>query len=395
MRILLFLLIGHMGMAVDFSDFSSYQEKVSRRTLEEKLRIFLKKDPRIEGYFELKEEELNVYTALPGQEERALEYCLKLCPEEEHSTTSMATKESLSAVRIAIDPGHFGGRFCRLEERYIDIPPGLGRETSLQFDEGTLSYLTAIHLKDLLEKEGAIVFLTRKSIGEGALSLDFFDWLKENPQIWKPETTLQKLFKQYNQLDLYARCAKINAFCPDLTIVIHFNAQPGRDGLSSNSSVSPTNFNMVFVPGAFSASELMDPENRYEFMRLLVTEDLYHSLDLSRSILAKLIENLHIPAVTSQDGARYLDIVCLKIEEGIYSRNLTLTRLIHSPVCYVEALVQNNIDESLNLSRQDDVIGGIPCSSRIKEAAQGCYEGIQNYLKIPLCSRISCPEDFD
>lgn len=383
MRILLFLLVMHMGMAVDFADFTCYQQKVSRCDLEEKLHLFLKKDPRIEGYFELKEEELNVYSALPGHPERVLEYCLQLCPKEESATPRTAKKEGISGMRIAIDPGHFGGRFCHLEERYIDIPSGLGRKAALQFDEGTLCYLTAVHLRDLLEKEGAIVFLTRKAIGEGALSIDFFDWLKENPQTWTADATLSKLFKRYNQLDLHARCAKINAFHPDLTIVIHFNAQPGGNGLSSNSTVTASNFNMVFVPGAFSASELIDQESRYEFMRLLVSNDLYCSLELSRSLLAKFIENLHVPAVTSQDKAGYLDTVCLKIEEGIYSRNLTLTRLIHSPVCYGETLIQNNIDESINLSRKDDIIDGIACSSRIKEIAKAYFEGIQNYLKIP------------
>lgn len=380
MRILLFLLVMRLCVAADFTDFDKYQSKLSRTELEEKLALFLKKDARIDGYFELTDEALNVYSALPTNGDRALEYTLKIAPASEVKQ-AIESKKSLVGMRIAIDPGHFGGPFCHVEERYIDIPPSLGRESSSQFDEGTLSYLTASYLKVLLEKEGAIVFLTRSGIGEGGLPLSFFDWLKENPKFWSPDATLRKLFKYYNQADLHARAEKINAFEPDLSIVIHFNSHHGKDQNSSNSSVTPSNFNMVFLPGAFMSAELVDRENRYEFMRLLVSDDLRKSLRLCQTILSKFTENLCVPVVAAADGARYLDNACLKIEEGIYARNLALTRLIHGPVCYGETLIQNNIDECVNLSRSDFVISGVTCSSRIKQVAEAYFEGIKDYIK--------------
>jgi len=70
----------------------------------------------------------------------------------------------------------------------------------------------------------------------------------------------------------------------------------------------------------------------------------------------------------------------MKIEEGIYARNLALTRLVHCPLSYGETLIQNNIDECLNLARTDFVISGMRCSSRIKEVAEAYFEGIKSYL---------------
>lgn len=380
MKILAFILITRLCLAADFADFDCYQGNVTKAKLEENLKKFLKKDARIEGYFELTDEELKVYSALPTSRQRKLEYSLKVAPADQQIEEIAVKRESLVGVRIAIDPGHFGGPLSRIEERFIDIPPSLDRESSLQFDEGTLSFLTARYLQILLEKEGAVVLLTREGIGKGGLPVGFFDWLKENPKLWTPDSTMRKLFKYYNQTDLHARAEKINAFKPDLSIVIHFNAHHGQDPNATNSSITPSNFNMVFVPGAFIGDELADEASRYEFLRLLISDDLSNSLSLSQAVLGKFTEILSIPPVNSNDGARYLETACLKVDEGIYARNLALTRMIHGPLCYGETLVQNNIDESKNLARQDFVIAGMNCSSRIKQVAEAYFEGIKSYL---------------
>lgn len=379
MKWLICLLMSGQLLAVDYSEFDLYQEKLTRGEIEEKLMVYLKKDPRVDGFFELTDETLTVFDALPTFSERNIEYVLKLAPQPT-SMHQAKKRENLVGVKVAIDPGHFGGPFSRLEERYIDIPPSLERTGAIQFDEGTLSLLTAHYLKLLLEKEGAIVYMTRTKVGEGGHSLDFFQWLKENPQLWSAEMTLKKLFKSYNQIDLHARADKINAFNPDLTIVIHYNSHTGDDQKSSNSTVTPANFNMVFVPGAFFGEELMDAHSRHAFLRLVTTDDLKRSHELSQKLIAKMTETLRIPSVVSGDGARYLESACLKVEEGIYARNLALTRLVHGPVSYGETLVQNNVDECLNLNRKDFVINGIQCSSRVKQVAEAYFEGIKTYF---------------
>jgi len=223
--------------------------------------------------------------------------------------------------------------------------------------------------------------LTRDQIGKGVYREDFFDWLKNNPQLWKGEVSLNKLFrKYYNPLDLHARAEKINAFAPDLSIVIHYNSHHVETEYSSNNAIAANNYNLVFIPGAFCRNELATQESRYEFLRLLTSTDLNESLGLSSSILEQFTKKLNIPTVAEADGANYLNTVCMKINEGIYARNLALTRLIHGPICYGETLIQNNIDECLNLSRTDFVIHGTPCSSRVRKVAEAYFEGIKIFL---------------
>lgn len=369
---------------VDFSDFDRYQEKCTRAEIEEKLGLFLQKDGGISSYFSLSDASLVFYNAPDTNPDREVEYELRLASEKRAVNCEAIQRKDLVGVKIAIDPGHLGGVYAYLEDRFIDIPPSLERTEPIKFDEGTLSYLTAAYLKVLLEKEGAIVMVTRNRIGEGVLAEDFFDWLKKNPQLWAAEGSLKKLFgKYYNPLDLRARAKKINRFSPDLTIVIHYNSQDGEENKPSNHTVSHVNYNMVFVPGAFCRNELSEKDSRYEFLRLLVSEDLFSSLKLSRAVLEKFGEHLLIPPVSKHDGANYLNRVGLKIGEGIYARNLALTRLIHGPVCYGETLIQNNIDECVKLSRRDFVINGQFCSSRIKQVAEAYYEGIKQYFLSP------------
>lgn len=366
--------------ATDFSVFDSYQETFTRDEIELRLIKFLQKDGRAGSYFTLDDKALTLYDAPETQKERSIEYCLKLAPELGNKGGKQPRK-NLVGVKVAIDPGHMGGPYARLEERYIDIPPSLERKSSIQFDEGTLSFLTALYLKVLLEKEGAIVMITRDKIGQGVYEEDFFDWLKKNPSLWSGEVSLNKLFgKFYNPLDLRARAKKINAFSPDLSIVIHYNSHHVEEEYSSNSCVSSKNYNLVFIPGAFCRNELSQPEARYEFIRLLVSEDLPNSQKLSGAILASFGKYLDVPIVSRADGAHYLYKIALEVEKGVFARNLALTRLIHGPVCYGETLVQNNIDECLNLSKTDFVIGGIPCSSRVKLVAEAYFEGIKEYL---------------
>ena len=383
-KILLLALFSPLSLfaAMDFSMFDDFQGKWTREEIERRLGFYLQKDTQISSYLSLTNEALILYDAAEIDKQRKIEYHLKLAQEKKQDSLKNAPlQKNLVGVKIAIDPGHLGGPYARLEERYIDIPPSLERKSPIKFDEGTLSFLTGTYLKLLLEKEGAIVMLTRDQIGKGVYFEDFFGWLKKKPNLWFGELSLNTIFrKYYNPLDLHARAQLINAFKPDLTIVIHYNSHHVEEEQSSNHCVCSKNYNMVFIPGAFCRNEIVEQVNRYEFLRLLVTEDLPLSYKLSHHILSEFEKHLQIPVVSKSDGARYLESACIKVEEGLFARNLALTRMIHGPICYGETLIQNNIDECINLSREDFIIHGLPCSSRIKQVAEAYYEGIKNYL---------------
>ncbi|HSX03567.1 MAG TPA: N-acetylmuramoyl-L-alanine amidase [Rhabdochlamydiaceae bacterium] len=356
-----------------FSDFDLYQKKLTREVVQRKIDAFLKKDPGLDAYYQLGNDSLILYKTPKTQKNPIVDYVLQF-DDQLMAEEKKEKKESLSGVKIAIDPGHFGGSYAFLEERFISIG-------KIQFDEGTLNLLTALYLKQLLEQEGAIVLLTKERAGKGVFEEDFFDWLKKTPQNWMNKT-LNKIFRnEYNPLDLRARAEKINEFRPDLTVIIHFNSHHAGNEMPSNHFVTDSNYNLVFVPGAFCKDELEQQDARYEFMRLICTNDLKNSFHLSQSILDKFSEILKVPVVEEADDIGYLQKCCIKVEEGIFARNLALTRLIHGPLCYGETLIQNNKDEYKILGKKDFEIGGIRCSARLKQVAEAYFEGIKSYLR--------------
>lgn len=353
--------------SINFHDFDAYQYQLTHEEVVEKIERYLQKSLQISSHYYFTKDALH----LEGEE---AEYILHFAPFP--ISKPSRPQKRLSQTRIALDPGHFGGAFSHLEKRYVKLI-----HEDLEIDEGTLTYLTALELKTLLEAEGAQVFMTRSKIGQGAMEGDFFSWIKEQPHLTgKPS----KIFRDYyNQLDLRARASAINAFNPDVTVILHYNAHP----CSKFSPLTQANYNMAFIPGAFCCYELKTAEDRYEFLRLIVTDILDESLKLSQNIVSQFSKHLNVPLISDEEPVSYTHRVCLKQEEGIYARNLALTRLVHSPLCYGETLVQNNEAEFYRLSRKDSAIQGIPCSSRIKEVARAYFEGLRTYFESSSPSR--------
>ncbi|QZA59103.1 N-acetylmuramoyl-L-alanine amidase family protein [Candidatus Rhabdochlamydia porcellionis] len=358
-----------------FQDFDSYQGKVSKQEIKNKLK-YLIKTKEAQNYFLLNDDTFTIYASLEKKQKNQEEYRLVLGL----SDVLQTLKKRLNNCKIAIDPGHFGSEYSHLEQRFVEIS---SQKELIAFNEGDLTFLTALYLKELLEKEGAEVFLTRARKAEGALSQNFFQFLQTHPDLWLTQKTLTQLFRSiYNGVDLYARAEKINAFKPDLTVIIHYNAHDSKG--EKHTSTTDKNFNMVFIPGSFGDGELKEKKARYEFLRLLVTSDFSLSRQFSKIVLKKFNEHLQIPTVTPSDGAHYLETASIEVEKGVYARNLALTRLVHGPLCYGESLVQNNLEEALRLSRLDTEIQGYPCSSRLKEVALAYFQAIQEFL----CSEI-------
>lgn len=370
----------------DFHDFDPYQYKLTAEEVEIKIKTFLEKDQSISGFYQLTKDVLYIGDLAHQQ----IDYELHL----NHTSQSVFKKGiahdnrdayyvSLENVRVAIDPGHFGGDLAEIEGWNVKIPAEKTNENQpISFNEGTLTYLTAIALKSLLEAEGAIVFITRPGIGQGAIKEPFSEWIEKHPLLLKSGDSLSKIFrKYYNQEDLAARAKDINSFAPDITIIIHYNSHLTDLEKKQKALLTQSNFNLVFIPGAFCANELNRIEDRYEFLRLIVTDDIEQSLKLSQQIICEFVDKLNVPMISDDEKTSYIDKTCF-IQPGIYSRNLVLTRLVHSPLCYGEALVQNNENEIYRLWQNDILIAGQPCPKRAYEVAQAYFTGIKNYFKL-------------
>ncbi len=315
------------------------------------------------------------------------------------------TLKPLKGKRIAIDPGHIEAdmKMAELEGKFIKIKAS--NETGLvplSFNEANLTLATARLLSEKLTNEGATVFITRPLPGIGMLGKTFEEWYNND----RVNTTMEEVKagridsvfayyilneasreevyqRLYVPIDLRVRAEKINAFRPDLTVIIHYNVHgPNWEQRDEENYLKPTekNYCMTFVPGSFKGNELYKIEDRCAFLRLLLTPDLKESIAFSHKITQEFVQKLGVPPVTERDSLGYLNNSCiLTSNPGVYARNLNLTRNIKGVLCYGESLCQDNVTESAWLNQRLIKAGDIQTSSRTRMVADAYFEGIKKY----------------
>jgi N-acetylmuramoyl-L-alanine amidase len=321
-------------------------------------------------------------------------------PSDSLAGNRIQQKTPLAGLRIALDPGHTAGvmESGKVEQKFIDIPADSLKQTpEIKLIEGHLTLCTALFLKKQLEDAGAIVFMTHSQPDGTALGKTFEQWLKadlshtldslvackkitrEKKVFYKTKASKRTVFFDiFKDIELKKRAEIINAFHPSLTIIIHYNVDEKNTDWKK---LSDKNFTMAFIGGAMLPSNLNKSENRFDFLRMALTDDLDNSEKLSDKVVHSFSKNLRIPIATEND-ASYLKENCLSTpSQGVFCRNLVLTRLLSGPLVYGETLYQDNKQEALSLTREDVQIDGLNTSSRIKDVADAYFQGILDYFK--------------
>lgn len=308
---------------------------------------------------------------------------------------------SLKGLRIAVDPGHFAGNHAEalMERRYIVREDG-----KILFYEAKNAYATAALLTKKLKAAGAEVLITHR-FGKSSTGADITDYLKKNGiskrhfksyarfkafQKSEDYTRFRILTKAFSKEDLAYRATRINAFAPDMTLVLHFNVS-NEAGHGGDVAVAKDNYSMLFVPGAFMKGELADSLSRFHFLRLLATDDLEVSTAFAAELMDNMEKALNTPRVppgyyVAEKTANYLEGSCIKTDiDGVYARNLSLTRTVLGPMAYVEAYFQNNVEVSKTLNYKDMYVrfGGRKqwVSKKNEALADALFDAIQVYFK--------------
>ena len=312
----------------------------------------------------------------------------------------------LAGWRIALDPGHMAGdlAFAQGVEGKAIVMEASTQTNGQQigFYESELTLATALLIRDSLEDLGAEVLLTRESPGVAAHGLDFATWKQvafpdslrqavargdmKPAQVswWTSRASDAMIFRTYfNRSDLKARAEMIRAFQPDVTLMIHYNidlpnwavTQQGRAYLPGQE-----NYCMAFVPGAFLFGELSEAEDRVMLLRMLLTDDVERSVELSAAFVRQSERLTGVPPVENDADLAYLTTSSLPAgEPGVFARNLTLTRLISGPVCYGESLCQDARSEVFRLNRREVKVGGRWVSSRVQEVASAYVAAVREF----------------
>ena len=300
---------------------------------------------------------------------------------------------ALAGLRIAIDPGHIGGPWAQMEERWFQV----GDSKPVQ--EGDMTLRVAKLIAPKLRTQGAKVSLVRnktepltpkrpddmkevaKNIllrgGDAAPREDFSgpsDPEKEHTIRWQDEL----LF--YRNSEIRQRAEIVNAqLRPDITLCLHFNAEAWEDPKSPR--LTDRNHLHLLVNGSYSQPELNYDDVRFEMLQRLLSRTHEEELPLAESSAAAMARRTQLPPY------EYTTDNVLKVGATgyVYARNLIANRLFQSPVVYYEPYVMNS-DEVFWRIQEGDYEGirnvnGTDRPSIFREYADGVVAGLLDYYR--------------
>jgi len=300
---------------------------------------------------------------------------------------------ALAGLRIAIDPGHIGGAWAQMEERWFQV----GDSKPVQ--EGDMTLRVAKLIAPKLRTQGAKVSLVRnktepltpkrpddmkevaKNIllraGDAAPREDFSgpsDPEKEHTIRWQDEL----LF--YRNSEIRQRAEIVNAqLRPDITLCLHFNAEAWDDPKSPR--LTDRNHLHLLVNGSYSQPELNYDDVRFEMLQRLLSRTHEEELPLAESSAAAMARRTQLPPY------EYTTDNVLKVGATgyVYARNLIANRLFQCPVVYYEPYVMNS-DEVFWRIQEGDYEGirnvnGTDRPSIFREYADGVVAGLLDYYR--------------
>jgi N-acetylmuramoyl-L-alanine amidase len=302
------------------------------------------------------------------------------------------SNKPLANLRIALDPGHLGGKWAKIEERWFQV----GNSRPVQ--EGDLALRVARLLAPQLKKMGAKVFFVRNSaepitskrpddfkklaqkilIKNGVPQprldvLDPNDPEKEQTVRWQSEI----LFYRYSEIR--RRAVLVNTqLHPDLVLCLHFNAEGWGD--PTNPVLIENNHLHLLVNGSYLKEELEWDDERFEMIRRLLSRAYDEELPLADAVAESMAKETQLPAYlypTAQTTTK------VGSTGYVYARNLLATRLYRCPVVYCEPYVMNSRDAFARIQEGDYEgtrrVNGIERKSIFREYADGVVEGLIEY----------------
>ena len=299
----------------------------------------------------------------------------------------------LSGLRIALDPGHLGGKWAKMEERWFQVgesPP---------VTEGDLTLRVARLLAPRLRKLGAKVFFVRDSAQPltPKRPADFKELAKKilikngvpeprqetlNPENPEKEQTIrwqsEILFYRYSEIR--RRAVLVNTkLHPDLVLCLHFNAEPWGD--PKNPTLVDKNHLHLLVNGSYLQPELELDDERFEMLRKLLSRACDEELPLADTIAGAMAKETQLPPY------EYTTETVTKIGSTgyVYARNLVATRLYRCPVVYCEPYVMNSKDAFARIQAGDydgmRNVDGVERKSIFREYADSVTDGLVEYYR--------------
>jgi hypothetical protein len=299
----------------------------------------------------------------------------------------------LSGLKIALDPGHIGGEWAKMEERWFKMGD------TLPVKEGEMTLRVAKMLAAKLQTLGARVSFVRqknepvtpfrpddfkgaarevlKAGGTENPREDFAgpdDPLKDQTVRWQSEI----LF--YRNSEIHQRAKLVNTrLHPDLVLCLHFNAEAWGD--ERNPTFIDKNHLHLLVNGSYLESELAFDDERFEMLRRLLSRTYDEEIKIADTVAATMAKEMQLPAYQYTTD----NVTKVGTNGYVYARNLVATRLYQCPVVYLEPYVMNSNEVFARVQAGDykgtRPINGVERPSIYREYVDSVVNGLVKYYR--------------
>jgi hypothetical protein len=302
----------------------------------------------------------------------------------------------LAGLRVALDPGHLGGKWAKMEERWFQVGD------TKPVTEGDLALRVSRMLASRLRNLGATVLFVRNSTQPvtpkrpddfkelarkiliknglpqprmGGDVLDPNDPEKDKTIRWQSEM----LFYRYSEIR--RRAVLVNTkLHPDLVLCLHFNAEGWGD--PSKPTLIDSNHLHLLVNGSYLQDELDLDDERFEMIRRLLSRAYEEELPIADTVAASMAKATGLPPYQYPTT-----LTTTKVGSSgyVYARNLLATRLYRCPVVYCEPYVMNSKDGFARIQAGDydgtKQINGVDRKSIFREYADSVADGLAEYYR--------------
>jgi hypothetical protein len=281
----------------------------------------------------------------------------------------------LEGLKIAIDPGHIGGKWAKIEERWFQVDGGI------PVREGSMTLQVAKLLKPKLEAMGAEVSLVRTenepvtNYRPESLMGEALEGSSESPQ-----KLAERLF--YRTAEIRSRADKVNhELKPDLVLCLHFNAEGWGDPLVPR--LVPRNHFHLILNGAYTDGEVELADQRFEILRKITERIHPEEAALAESVATAFVEKTQLPPYLYEPNSSRA--VNIDNNPYLWARNLLANRLYRCPVVFLEPYVMNSEEDYARIQLGDyeglKEVAGKSRPSIFKEYAGAVAKGLEGYYR--------------
>lgn len=371
----------------DWNALEIYQNTITRGDFERLLTTVFTTGSAWRNTIEIGETEARIRT---GNDPTAPAFHLRFAPAESspprHWRTAaelpLTTPEKpLAGLKIAIDPGHIGGSWAKMEERWFVV----GNGTPVQ--EGDMTLRVANLLKPRLEALGATVTLVRDKLEPVTpIRPDALLSLTKDSATESPQKLAERLF--YRTAEIRARAELVNQVIqPDLVLCLHFNAEawgdPNQPTLIDRSHLH------LLVNGAYTDEEVQLADQRFALLRKLLQRTHQEEARVGATVADTFAEISGLPPYVYPPESNSVRPVAG--HPYLWARNLLANRLYECPVIFMEPYVMNSTIDHARIQAGDydgfREIGGKMRPAIFREYADGLAAGLAKHYAASRAAR--------